>query len=239
MKNTYFIFYITCILDHEFAKFIFHTILEGEPFNSRYDAQDWISDNIHEVMDLADTSLVFEHIVIDYKPDERAPFGLKILEQETGRLIFKSEETATNQIIQDIKSELNEISSRFNEYMNLVKENREIRTDIEKIKEEKKKKKDYISCWIEPSGKQHNLGFAQHNEWAQDYLLEHGYTLEYLCSGKYSYEILEELGWIRILGWTDPPTFSLPERPTAKQRRAVKSYCQDNACDLPKEFQSY
>lgn len=44
-------------------------------------------------------------------------------------------------------------------------------------------------------------------------------------SRKYNYEILQDKGWARILGWTDPPTFVLPNKITPKIKLALKDYC--------------
>jgi len=117
-------------------------------------------------------------------------------------------------------------------------------TDVElqdKIKnKEEKKKRDYPSCWIDLSGKEYIVGFTGHNEFASEWLHANGWTLEDKRKakgyGRYDYEILENEGWVRILGWTDPPTFSLPSKLTPKQRKAIKDYCQSNACDLPKDL---
>jgi len=46
---------------------------------------------------------------------------------------------------------------------------------------------------------------------------------------------LEKRGWTRILGWTDPPSFSLPTHIGPKQKKAIKD-CQSNGVDYPERI---
>jgi len=41
------------------------------------------------------------------------------------------------------------------------------------------------------------------------------------------------MGWARILGWTDPPTFVLPNKIGPKLMKAIKDYCQSNGVKYP------
>ena len=47
-------------------------------------------------------------------------------------------------------------------------------------------------------------------------------------NGKCCHEILEILGWVRILGWKDPPSFVLPNKITVKQKQVLRDYCLNN-----------
>ena len=33
------------------------------------------------------------------------------------------------------------------------------------------------------------------------------------------------MGWVRILGWKDPPVFVLPDNITPKQKQSLREYC--------------
>lgn len=222
MKNTRFVFYITCLSYNKFEKVIFHCVLKGQPFECQRDAQEWISDHIFELMDLCNTSTVFDHVIVDYRLDDAAPFEPKILETHAGRLVFADED-------------LLKPSYEPEPF------NAKVRKTKEKPNEElKSENRVYPSCWIDPGGKFYFVGFAEHDEFAHRYLCEEDPDYNGCNDGYgYDYEVLEGRGWIRILGWTDPPTFSMPERPTPMQRKAVKDYCQSNGCNLPSFENSY
>ena len=83
----------------------------------------------------------------------------------------------------------------------------------------------------------HEVRFAGHNEFAFQYLIN-TYGVDFLDKHdrEYPHSILTDLGWVRILGWTDPPRFIFPVKLTPKQIRVVKEYCQTYSCDLPKEL---
>lgn len=36
------------------------------------------------------------------------------------------------------------------------------------------------------------------------------------------------MGWIRILGWKDPPVFVLPTQINPKQKQSLREYCFSN-----------
>ena len=91
-----------------------------------------------------------------------------------------------------------------------------------------KKCKEYKSAWTTPLGIIYYVGFAAHNQWAAHWLKEHN-TRQYDHVGDnmnmYYDEALQNEGWARILGWTDPPTFVLPATITYRMKDALREYC--------------
>jgi len=56
---------------------------------------------------------------------------------------------------------------------------------------------------------------------------------------RYAYEQLQEdFGWLRILGWSDPPSFVFPLKFTPKQKIAVRDYCMRERIDVPERLKS-
>ena len=54
----------------------------------------------------------------------------------------------------------------------------------------------------------------------------------------YHYELLQDKGWARILGWTKTPTIVLPDKITPKVKTAVKDYCLSYGLDFPERLKS-
>lgn len=230
MKNTKFTFYITYISYGSISKAIFECVISGHPFKNSYDAREYISDNIKELMDIVDTDCVLDHIVIDFTPTYEITHTFKLIKEKKCVLVTKSE--------------YNDLIETYQKYIKLLKENTSLLKQIanntyEKIKTIDKVKKEYPSCWISPSGTVHRVGHACHNDFAHEWLLKNGWTLAQLCDTReYPYEILIKEGWLKIMGWSDPPNFYFPPKRTPKQIKAVKDYCQSNSVDLPDELKS-
>lgn len=218
-KNTDFTFYWTGLSDdRDFVKVIFRVVLEGEPFEDNFDARDWMSDNSDEIFDIGYFTMAFDHVVISFHATDKEPSDIKVVKTIKGRLVFDDDdETET--------------------FLNAYDDSKDIPLEpIEKTKEKKKERKEYPSIWLDPYGKRYNVGFAQHNEFAADWLRENDRDAWKKADdsfGKYYYEILEEKGWVRILGWTDPPTFSLPSKIGPKLKKAIKDYCINYGVPLP------
>ena len=107
------------------------------------------------------------------------------------------------------------------------------KVDIQKVEIEK----IYESCWIDLSGQRYQVSLAGHNRFAEEKLKEMNYDIGLLDDNKYYYEILQDLGWVRVLGWTrNGPSFILPLNITPSQKQSVKEYCYKNECKFPKEF---
>ena len=101
------------------------------------------------------------------------------------------------------------------------------------------KKIDYASVWIDPFGKSYKVGIACHNTFASEWLFEHdkaAYETSY--HNTYPYEVLQDKGWARILGWTKTPTFVLPAKIGPKLKTAVKDYCLSYGLDFPERLKS-
>jgi len=110
---------------------------------------------------------------------------------------------------------------------------------IKRLKKKEKEKKEYTSCWIEPDGTVHELAFAQHNEFASVWLQERIGLSAMVHDSRYAYEQLQEdFGWLRILGWSDPPSFVFPLKFTPKQKIAVRDYCMRERIDVPERLKS-
>jgi hypothetical protein len=221
MKNTKLNFYWIYIESNgNIRKAIFETIIEGRPFESMDDAKYWEeteTDILLSVYGPHNGNIILDRIVTKYNNTTKPVKEIYLKKLMPGRIVFTD----------------------------LEAQNRRLKRQLEKIKEPKKlpepkiEQKQYTSCWIDPSGKQYDMyGVAQHNEFASE-ILETRYkmTLEdFVDDNRYPYEILQDMGWIRILGWTNPPTFVLPKTLTVKSKRAVKDYCLYEKISFPERL---
>ena len=193
-----------------FEKVIFETVLDGKPFESIYDAREWVDSKISELCDEFDFELVFEWIVMNFEETAEEISPVKIKKTLSGKLVFKGEKT------KKVKPKLTKT---------------EVKPEIKKI--------DYASVWIDPFGKSYKVGIAQHNEFASEWLFEHdkaAYKTAY--HNTYPYEVLQDKGWARILGWTKTPTFVLPTKIGPKLKTAVKDYCLSYGLDFPERLKN-
>ncbi len=76
-----------------FEKVIFETVLDGTPFESIYDAREWVDSRISEFCDEFDFELVFEWIVMNFEETAEEISPVKIKKTFSGKLIFKGEKT--------------------------------------------------------------------------------------------------------------------------------------------------
>ena len=225
--NTKILFCCTNVCHNEFQKIIFETILHGNSIKSISDAIDWMDDNISMFCYDFDLEFVIDWFVLLCESTDEDDKDTEIVKTVNGKLIFEDDNDYHYYKLGKITNEINEIK----EEINKIKEEK-------KIKEDLKTKKNYPSAWIEPTGELHEIGFACHNDFAHNWLEENdkdSYAKVSNAFNRYYYEALEELGWIRILGWTDPPKFVITKRVTPKQRITLKDYCLNN--DVP--YQSF
>jgi len=205
-----------------FEKVIFETVLDGKSFESIYDAREWVDSKISELCDEFDFELVFEWVVMNFEETTDDVSPVQIKKTLSGKLVFKGEK------IKKVKVKKTK-----------TKKVKEIVSTPEPIPEPKK---DYVSVWIDPFGKSYKVGFACHEEFASDWLREHDENLYEKGLGgagsKYHYEILQDKGWARILGWTKTPTIVLPDKITPKVKTAVKDYCLSYGLDFPERLKS-
>jgi len=218
MQNTKIIFYCTHHQYGNFEKIIFETTISNK-IDNLHEAKEWLSDKIIEsIYNDFDLYIVFDWIIIHYEKTINECNAIHEIKRINGRLTFpinKSKKTKSKYLLSE----------------------EEYNTKCTKL--EKKKidgstesndsvKKTYRSCWIDTSGKIHFVGFAMHNEYASNWLEKHD-SIQYekiLESwGRYHYEELESRGWIKILGWIDPPCFVLPNRLTPNQKQSLRDYC--------------
>lgn len=253
MKNTKITFYWTHKQQGDFEKIIFETIVEGTPFNNIQDVNDWDNDNTNYIFNKFGLELVFDHVIMDYKETDEDVKDVEIVKSIIGKLSFKEkkEKLQKNTILVD-KDELNKLLNNIKELKEkltvselqsldlqiekIVLETDLIKKEIEDLKKSKTKpeKKSYPSCWIDSTGTVYTVGFACHNEFAHEWLEEN--ITDYKMSSKYPYEELEELGWCRILGWSDPPGFVIPKKIGPKLKTAIKDYCHNNGVNYPDEI---
>lgn len=212
MKNTRLVFYVTHLSDREFCKTVFHTVLEGTPFVTTRDARFWIDENLNDIYEEFDLQLCFEWVVVEFFDTEENVKEVTELDHFTnGQLVFDDNKKQTNKPKNS--------------------KTRELMVPTER--------KTYPSVWIDTAGTVYNVGFAQHNEFASSWFKERVSAekfAEMVHSRNYMYEFLEEEGWVRVLGWCDPPVFSLPKKLTVKQKNALKDYCLDNGVDYSKSI---
>ena len=214
MKNTKIEFYITYVSNAIFYKSVFIVVIRGHHYEKNL-CMNWISDNIMDIMNEVNADIVFDHVVIKFKPSHYKESSIQVVETLPGKLVFKKNVHSTGRSYKKLKSVVEKIETSTIEV-----------------------KKDFPSCWIELNGKIHVVGHACHNDFAWEYLTktEKLTTDKILGMGNYPYVVLENMGWIKVSGWTNPPSFTFPERITPKQRTSVKEYCQENASELPREI---
>ena len=223
--NARILFYCTNVDRNGFSKIIFETILPEGVINFTEDANDWVDNNISNHYDKFDLEFVIDWFVSLYEPTNIDLKDTEIYKTVQGKLIFQDEADFHYYELGKTVSEKNKAKAEIKKLK-----------DAEKLKKASKSvkkqndvnlKKDYPSVWIEPGGEVHVVGFANHNEFARDWLSENDKeTYEEVHSHfTYYYEVLQDKGWIRILGWTDPPTFVITGRVSPKQRIALKDYC--------------
>ena len=182
-----------------------------------------------------------------------------------GKTKIEKKSTPTTKSIEEIKKEIQELKKEtieinidtqksIEERKIFEEKTKSIEKAIEKIKEETKKieeetknfkikktkiKKDHASVWIEPDGTVHELSFAQHNEFASEWLQERIGLSKMVHDSRYPYEQLQEdFGWLRVLGWSNPPQFVFPNKLTPKQKQAVRDYCANERIGLPERLKN-
>lgn len=224
--NTKLQFYCINIDHHSFTKIVFEVILPGDCIEDRSDAVEWVDNSISKHYNDFGLDVVLDWVVLSYEQTDELIKDTEIIETIDGKLIFKD----------DIDFHYCELGKLTSEKNKLNDEIMAIKKDLKKSKSKKevKERKTYPSVWLEPGGEVHELGFAQHEEFASNWLNKnepeifesrYGFNGESKYRKKYSHEILQDLGWIRILGWTDPPNFVITCRVTPNQRNSLKDYC--------------
>lgn len=209
MMNTKLIFYCTHTQYGSFEKVIFETVLAGS-IEDIYEAKEWLDTQIPTLYDEFGFSLVFDWVVVGYDATDLEVSEVKIIKTVPGQLVFETPKA--------------------------TRKPRTVKPKADKKSEEKpkeKKKREYQSVWIDPYGKTFRVGFAAHNDFAGHWLRENDKVAYKKVdnSNKYYYEILEGKGWARILGWTDPPSFSLPNYIGPKLKAAIREYCLSQKLD--------
>jgi hypothetical protein len=219
--NTIITFYWTHYTNRTFKKTIFNCVLPGSPFESLQDADDWMENNVSEIYNTFDLETVFDHVVINYKKTLEPPTEIQIVKTLTGNLNWKDPSVKKQLPLPKKQTKI------------------EIPTEETKVEETPVVRERKQSLWIDPLGNNFKVAFACHYEFAADWLEENEPNFKEIRRNISFYspvEYLERKGWVRILGWCDPVSFSLPTKITVKQKKAIKDYCQSNGVDYPEEI---
>jgi len=260
--NTKITFFWTHIEDGTLQKTIFQCIV-NKFFEDTSEVLDWHDEFIDEIYNKFDFHIVLDHVILDFVKIDEAVTDFEIihfeeeieselalaqkkiieLELESKLTISKLElELAKSQLLVATltkKSSIFEMSILRADIARLKSENA-VLVD-KKEKENKQKKKEYESVWIKPNGDYFKVPFADHEKFARKWLDKNMTEEEQEAANikfnikerAYCFEILQEFGWCRILGWSDPPSIVLPKVLTPKLVKTVKTYCQNNGIKYP------
>jgi len=232
--NTKLTFFWTHTLNQSFSKTVFQVVTEDK-IEDKIDAQNWIDENTDTIFNDFGFEIVFDHVVMNFTETPESISDVKILETFKGELVFSDHK---NTEIEELKEKIKILEMDL-EIEILKRETNGIKLETEKLKKELKKDKDYKSVWIEPDGSTHEVGMACHDEFAGEWLQDNLSDEEYdnlLDNSQYSYENLQDRGWCRILGWTNPPTFVIPKTLTPRLKKSIKTYCQNNGVMYPERI---
>lgn len=229
--NTKITFYCTHFQSGSFKKEVFETIVQGKLKVYQHFLNDQLIDKLFNKFGF---DLCFDWVVINSEETESDCFEPIIVESIDGDLIFDKN------IILGIKDKIvenfSELIALKDETIELLKKQINILNKIRSLDDDKIKrlenqikestptKKDYKSCWIDKSGKIYYVGFAGHEEFASNWFFKNK-PEEAKRKGQYFYEMLGDLGWIRVMGWTNPVSFVITKNPTVKQKQALREYC--------------
>jgi hypothetical protein len=218
--NTRILFYCINLEHGDFTKIVFETVISDSDIDSTIDAVNWVDDNISVHYDQFELDCVVDWIVLSYESTDDLPKETEVVKTISGKLVFEDD-----------------INSHYIKLGKLTSEINKLKTETEAIKKEKAQKekprlrKEYPSVWMDSSGEVYEVGFANHNEFAAEWLEENdieAYRRVLHAHSRYYYEELQDLGWIRILGWSDPPSFVIQKRVTVKQKQSLRDYCLNN-----------
>jgi hypothetical protein len=142
--------------------------------------------------------------------------------------------------------QLSEADLGFEYFIAKCKEETKLKNIKEKRKADKEKKKNFElhikeikkgnNGWLDTYGNFYFVyGFANHNEWAYEFLKKNNLEEEKIKEYIYPYEILEDRGWIRILTWSDGNTRFSPEnaKPTKLQEETLVYFCKFHNVKYP------
>lgn len=198
--NTKINFYCTHIVHASIYKTVFEVII-NEEIHDIYEADQWLDKNITSLYNQFGFELVLDWVILYTHTTLEECIDVIITHTIEGFLSFDT--------------------PVFNKLVNPI-------NDVKEPQIETKQRREYKSAWITPYGTIYYVGFADHNNWAAHWLKQHDRTLYDHVRGSigmYYYEALQNEGWTRILGWTDPPTFVLPDVITPRLKGALKEYC--------------
>lgn len=159
------------------------------------DVQDWEENITPKLYSEYEFNVVFSHVIVKYGPTDNKPVEVHAYKEEKLKLVVD-------------------------------KPKKKYTKRVKPVVEEPVKDYGEGNWWIETNGTYHEVGWCGHNEFAREYLEKLYSDEEYEeLKGFYAYEKLENLGWVRILGWKTPTCFVLPPKITVKQKQTLKEYC--------------
>lgn len=227
--NTKITFSCANVTSSGIRKIIFEAITDEDIID---DAIGWVDNNVDYHYNEFDLDFVLEWNVVSCVETEEDVKDSEIINTINGHLFFEDSIDWSYYRIGKAKFETSLIKK---ETRKIKKETKILNENTNRL--QPPRKKDYPSVWIDNIGETHYLNFAEHESFASDWLkenepeifeLKYSFNRETKYALKYAYEILQDLGWIRILGWADPPNFVITNRVTPKQKQALKDYCLNN-----------
>ena len=226
--NTRIVFTCINIASRDIIKYAFETIID-EVLEDTWGADEWVENNVSKHYDQFDLSLVLDWAVVLCEPTDADVKETELIKSDVGHIFFEDSLEYTYYRLGKAQIETKILKDRTKK---IKKETAKLRKQPEK----KPTRKEYQSVWIEPSGEVHEVRFAGHNDFAYHWFEQNepDEVKDILKSNKYFYEALQDKGWIRKLGWVDPPSFVIPNRITPKQKTALRDYCMGN--DVKYEF---
>lgn len=203
-------FYILEINHSDIFKHIFTAILSESINNTK----EWLEKLVPLIIYDLDLDLILDHKIISEEDTTEELVNFRLGETINGKIIFDD----------DIDYQLILLKA---ENYDLFKKAGLIKYPEPAIEV----RKEYESCWIDLFGNKYLVTLGNHNTFASDWLEENDYSVWRKITesfSRYHYEELEDRGWIRILGWKDPPVFVLPNNITPKQKVSLREYCIKN-----------
>lgn len=218
--NTKVTFYCTHLQYGSFEKLIFEAIYPVD-LRTLHEIDEYIMLGVADICDEFDLSCVFDWVIISFRDSTSDTYTPILKNTIPGKLVFKDTYEAI-----ELKADIYDLNKEAEGYKTISKN---AQAEVDKLNKAQKelKRRDYQSVWIDPFGETYKVGFAGHNDFAIHWLKEHDPKTYHDVHNSYSYhyEALEERGWARILGWSDPPSFQLPDVMSKQMVLSLREYC--------------
>lgn len=191
-------------------KIIFTTIINQDPY-------EWLDNNIEYIYNKFDLTIVLDWEITSIEDtDQFIMEDIRVENILEGAVIFYD----------NLEYQL--LKEKAKGY-DLIKEKERLLMAKPELSFSEREKRDYESCWIDLLGKKYTVAFAEHEAFVREWLRENDKeTYEKTEFSSCLYTILEDRGWIKIVGWADPPRFVIPSMITPSQKNALREYCIKN-----------